>query len=61
MHHGSLENNLDLDLSDIPDSQRYLDSSHRSLDSSYRSLPPGLNSLQQKILRVCCLMVMKIS
>nr|XP_046169593.1 transmembrane and coiled-coil domain protein 3-like [Oncorhynchus gorbuscha] len=52
MHHGSLENNLDLDLSDIPDSQRYLDSSHRSLDSSYRSLPPGLNSLQQKVLRV---------
>ncbi|XP_055789222.1 transmembrane and coiled-coil domain protein 3-like [Salvelinus fontinalis] len=52
MCRGSSENNLDLDLSGIPDSQRYLDSSHRSLDSSYRSLPPGLNSLQQKILRV---------
>ncbi|KAK6317802.1 hypothetical protein J4Q44_G00110930 [Coregonus suidteri] len=52
MRRGSSENNLDLDLSGIPDSQRYLDSSHRSLDSSYRSLPPGLNSLQQKILRV---------
>uniref|UniRef100_A0A4W5PP55 Transmembrane and coiled-coil domain family 3 n=1 Tax=Hucho hucho TaxID=62062 RepID=A0A4W5PP55_9TELE len=52
MHRGSSENNLDLDLSGIPDSQRYLDSSHRSVDSSYRSLPPGLNSLQQKILRV---------
>uniref|UniRef100_A0AAY5KU15 Transmembrane and coiled-coil domain family 3 n=1 Tax=Esox lucius TaxID=8010 RepID=A0AAY5KU15_ESOLU len=52
MRRGSSENNLDLDLSSIPDSQRYLDSSHRSLDSAYRSLPPGLNSLQQKILRV---------
>uniref|UniRef100_A0A4W5L4U8 Transmembrane and coiled-coil domain family 3 n=1 Tax=Hucho hucho TaxID=62062 RepID=A0A4W5L4U8_9TELE len=52
MCRGSSENNLDLDLSGIPDSQRYLDSSHRSLDSSYRPLPPGLNNLQQKILRV---------
>ncbi|KAJ8002629.1 hypothetical protein DPEC_G00160870 [Dallia pectoralis] len=52
MRRGSSENNLDLDLSAVPDSQRYLDSAHRSLDSAYRSLPPGLNSLQQKILRV---------